>query len=80
MIASKRCLTSTGSGAPPDRQNFSDDRSKLLILGWFMMALNSVGTPGMTVGLRLGDQLQRVIEREARHDDDLGALGDRRSS
>ena len=41
-----------------------------------MMALKSVGTPGMTVGLRVVDEAQRVIEREARHDDDLGALGD----
>jgi len=49
--ASNCCLISSGNGAPPDRQNLSEERSKLVSLGWFMMALNSVGTPGMTVGL-----------------------------
>ena len=48
---SKRCLISSGSGAPPDRQNFSEERSKLWSLGWFTMAVNIVGTPGMQVGL-----------------------------
>ena len=50
MIASNCCLTSSGSGAPPQRQNFSEDRSALLILGWFISALKRVGTPGSTVG------------------------------
>ena len=37
--------------------------------------MNMVGTPGITVGLVLVDQLHGVVEHEARHDDDLGAFG-----
>ena len=53
MSLSNFSLTSTGSGAPPDRQNLRDDRSKLVSLGWLSMAMNMVGTPGITVGLVL---------------------------
>ena len=35
------------------------------------MALSSVGTHGMIVGFVAVDELQRVVEREARHDDDV---------
>ncbi len=65
-----------GNAAPPDRQNLRLDRSKDLIFGWFMMALNRVGTPGMIDRLGAVDEGQRIVEDEARHDDDLGALGD----
>ena len=74
-MASNCCFTSSGSAAPPDRQNLSDDRSKVLIFGWLMMALSSVGTHGMIVGFVAVDELQRVVEREARHDDDLRPPG-----
>ncbi len=46
-------FTSSGSGAPPDKQNLSEERSKVASFLWLMMALNSVGTPGMIVGFVL---------------------------
>ena len=48
-----RCCTSTGSGAPPDAQNLSDDRSYLAMSLWLMIAVYMVGTPGKMVGFFL---------------------------
>ena len=52
-MASNVALTSTGSGAPPDRHTLSDLRSSDFAALWLAMAPNSVGTPGMIVGLAL---------------------------
>ena len=49
MTASKRCATSSGSGAPPEPQNLSDERSYLATSGWPSSAVNIVGTPGKLV-------------------------------
>src|SRR5690606_18666985 len=51
VTASNRSLTSTGKAAPPERQYFSEEKSRFLNFGWFIKALKRVGTPGITVGL-----------------------------
>src|SRR5258706_3524887 len=50
-------FTSRGNGAPPELQNFRDDRSYFLISGAFASALKSVGTPAMIVGFVLSISL-----------------------
>jgi len=39
VFSSKLFFTSTGSGAPPDKQNFSEDKSYLLRRGELFIAL-----------------------------------------
>jgi hypothetical protein len=51
VTCTKRCATSSGSGAPPEPQNFSDFKSWLLTPAWLMSAVNIVGTPGKMVTL-----------------------------
>ncbi len=41
----KRCCTSSGSGAPPEPQYFSEERSMSAIPGYMSIAVNIVGTP-----------------------------------
>src|ERR1700694_4730838 len=43
--ASNFCCTSSGSGAPPDAQYFSDDMSRSAIPGYISIAVYIVGTP-----------------------------------
>ena len=43
------CWTSTGNGAPPELDIFSDDRSCLSVSGWLSRPMNMVGTPGKVV-------------------------------
>jgi len=45
----KRRWTSTGSGAPPEPQNFSERRSTFSIPGVLLIAVYIVGTPQNTV-------------------------------
>ena len=45
----KRWCTSTGSGAPPEPQNFSARRSNCSTPGKWLIAVYIVGTPGNTV-------------------------------
>ena len=46
---SKTLATSTGSGAPPEPQFTSDDRSRLSRSGSAAIAIHIVGTPGNSV-------------------------------
>ena len=48
-LRSKILATSTGSGAPPDPQLTSDDRSRLSRSGRLAIAIHIVGTPGNAV-------------------------------
>ena len=49
VLRSKTLATSTGSGAPPEPQLTSDDRSRLSRSGRLAIAIHIVGTPGNTV-------------------------------
>ena len=49
VLRSKILATSTGSGAPPEPQLTSDDRSRLSRSGRLAIAIHIVGTPGNTV-------------------------------
>ena len=49
-MPSKRCLTSTGNGAPPDTQYLIDVTSTPWVNGELLMAAYIVGTPGNKVG------------------------------
>ena len=49
VICRKRWCTSTGSGAPPEPQNFSDRRSYCSTPGKLLIAVYIVGTPGNTL-------------------------------
>ena len=49
-MASNRCLTSTGKGAPPETQYLIDVTSTPLVNGELLMAAYMVGTPGNNVG------------------------------
>src|ERR1700682_2050739 len=58
VLRSKILATSTGSGAPPDPQLTSDDRSRLSRSGRLEIGINIVGTQGnvvdpLTSGLRV---------------------------
>ena len=48
-LRSRICATSTGSGAPPDPQVTSDDKSRLSRSGRPAIAIHMVGTPGNAV-------------------------------
>ena len=48
-LRSKIFATSTGSGAPPDPQLTSEERSRLSRSGRFAIAIHIVGTPGNAV-------------------------------
>ncbi len=48
-LCSRMRATSTGSGAPPEPQLTSDDRSRLSRSGRLAIAIHIVGTPGNTV-------------------------------
>ena len=54
LAGSRRCpgsasATSSGSGAPPEPQHLSEDRSRFSTPGWLMIATYIVGTPGKIV-------------------------------
>ena len=51
VSCSNRSMGSTGNGAAPDTQYRMLVRSYLFTSGWFVRAMNMVGTPGNQVGL-----------------------------